>query len=733
MDYRKPSRKSVSRKNLKVESLESRIVLTANNFGEVTGALALDSNENGVIDAGEQVAGASVQLWLDLNGNGQVDANDDMAGLDITDANGMYTFSGLQPGNYFVEQPAQVVDGVSLASRSGSVVVIDRGFVEGSIVDDFSGSGGVETDLPDNVSVDDVFDAAGALGGQRDLSVSIAGNINFDEGASASVANGLLNVTGDETSTTVVTWDGVDAAGEGLDANGLGGIDLSGAAFRLEGIGIPDSGASISIRVYSNATDFSESIPMVVGNELFTDIGFPFVSTGFGRDGFIATGGNGADFTNVGAIELEIETALDGASLTINEFQIVNLETVSVNVFAEVAAPDPSDIDLQISVNGFNCDEVNCAEIQLDVGTEFTVGYTVTNTGGMALESINLVDEIEGVIGVEDRISQSINTDEILDVGEVWVYENVQTATLGAYNSMAGIVGADVGSPLTGAADTAFVEYLGVAPAPELTFTVLTNGQDVNDVASAETVAEGSDVTFNYGVFNSGSVEITDVVVEDDNGTPTDSTDDFFAEFVSGDEDGDGILDPDEAWIFSATRTAAVGTFSNLATATGLDPSSNPVAITDRGFYIGEAAAFTWHNEALPQDVNNNGVVNPLDANIVVTELNLREFSDPESSALVELTAAAPAFYDVNNDGFVSPLDALLIINDLPTSEESRRVLTRDTDKSDNDKPEQSLESALTPDGAIASLEVSRAAASFKASVHDHVMSFLDWNTGENR
>lgn len=136
MDIR-PSRRN---RKLTVEALESRVVLTANSFGEITANVSFDTNNDGIIDLGENVEDATVQLFLDLNGNGQTDPGDDLIATGITGPIGNATFSGLGPGNYFVVQPQQTVGGIVLASRTSSVVVINQGFVENTSVDNFSGS-----------------------------------------------------------------------------------------------------------------------------------------------------------------------------------------------------------------------------------------------------------------------------------------------------------------------------------------------------------------------------------------------------------------------------------------------------------------------------------------------------------------------------------------------------------------------------------------------------------------
>lgn len=73
-----------------------------------------------------------------------------------------------------------------------------------------------------------------------------------------------------------------------------------------------------------------------------------------------------------------------------------------------------------------------------------------------------------------------------------------------------------------------------------------------------------------------------------------------------------------------------------------------------------------WHNAERPYDVNNDGSVIPLDALLVINELNgiglgLNVGRLPVTTEGFQ----PPPFVDVNGDGFFGPLDALLVINEL--------------------------------------------------------------------
>jgi len=73
-------------------------------------------------------------------------------------------------------------------------------------------------------------------------------------------------------------------------------------------------------------------------------------------------------------------------------------------------------------------------------------------------------------------------------------------------------------------------------------------------------------------------------------------------------------------------------------------------------------SASPWTNPRNPLDVNDNGEVQPLDALLIINDLN-RKGNRPLGQ-----NDPAPPFLDVNGDGSVSPIDALRVINHLNRS-----------------------------------------------------------------
>lgn len=108
----------------------------------------------------------------------------------------------------------------------------------------------------------------------------------------------------------------------------------------------------------------------------------------------------------------------------------------------------------------------------------------------------------------------------------------------------------------------------------------LTNGTD-NDSPPGPSVDVGSTVTFTYRVTNPGNVPLNNVVVTDDSGTPSDTSDDFSPAFVGGDSNGNGLLDPPETWTFTATRIATAGQYTNIGTVTADQPPASGGQVSD--------------------------------------------------------------------------------------------------------------------------------------------------------
>ena len=283
-----------------------------------------------------------------------------------------------------------------------------------------------------------------------------------------------------------------------------------------------------------------------------------------------------------------------GVATVGNYTNIGTISANSVDTAANVTDTDPSNyvgiapgIDIEKATNGADADLITSADVpQITSGGSVTWTYVVTNTGSDPLTNIQVTDD---QLGSVSTITNQGNGDTTLDVGESWTFQATGIAQTGNYENQGTVVGTALDNSTVTDADLS--HYVGVTSA--INVEKATNGIDADTVGSGPQVVEGATVTFSYVVTNTGQVPLTNVTVADDNGTPTLATDDFFATFVDGDTDGDSQLDLAETWNFTATRTATLGAYQNIATASGIDDVGNTVNATDPSNHTGIAAATT--------------------------------------------------------------------------------------------------------------------------------------------
>ena len=104
---------------------------------------------------------------------------------------------------------------------------------------------------------------------------------------------------------------------------------------------------------------------------------------------------------------------------------------------------------------------------------------------------------------------------------------------------------------------------------------------------SSSSIRAGNTVTWTYIVTNTGNVDLFDIEVTDDNGTPLNNSDDFTVTDVNKGEDTDTILEPGESWTYTATGTAIRGLYKNIAYVTAWTPGEKEVSAQDDSSYTG--------------------------------------------------------------------------------------------------------------------------------------------------
>jgi LPXTG-motif cell wall-anchored protein/uncharacterized repeat protein (TIGR01451 family) len=210
-------------------------------------------------------------------------------------------------------------------------------------------------------------------------------------------------------------------------------------------------------------------------------------------------------------------------------------------------------------------------------GTTVTYGFEVTNTGTIGIPADLVLADVR--LGDVSRPSNpgcarpafvggDANGDGVLQTDEVWTYRCsgvIDDPTV----DLATVVGTDVQGGLVADFDAAFVQPFH----PAITVT---------KTASPTTLPpSGGAVTYTYEVRNTGDVPLADVAsrITDDTCKPV--------TYVSGDLDGDGLLDTpnsifedaaDETWIFTCTTTLTTTTTNTvIVPGTPVDPGGTPL------------------------------------------------------------------------------------------------------------------------------------------------------------
>ena len=93
--------------------------------------------------------------------------------------------------------------------------------------------------------------------------------------------------------------------------------------------------------------------------------------------------------------------------------------------------------------------------------------------------------------------------------------------------------------------------------------------------------------------------------------------------------------------------------------------SATTILTTANYVFLPPGATPQWHNSQDPYDTNRDGAVTPLDALLVINDLNRNGARELATETVVRSITNTTTMLDVNGDGYASPFDALFIINQL--------------------------------------------------------------------
>ena len=354
--------------------------------------------------------------------------------------------------------------------------------------------------------------------------------------------------------------------------------------------------------------------------------------------------------------------------------QYMNLATVSGDFMGTpVSDVDPShyfgtdpQIHLEKTTNGDDAD-LPVDAVVLDVGDKITWRYRVTNPGNLPLDNVTVDDDRLGTIS--NFLGGDTNNDGLLDPGEKWRYSFVNQDADDTSNEPNGIyanVGTATGDPmlpdgntLAPIQDTDPSHY--VATPKEGTLIGIdktTNGEPGDDVETCEdgaVVTVGEAVVWRFEVFiTSGPGPVTGVTVSDSRLGNID------AFFVSGD-DGDGVLELGETWVYIVNGTAVAGLYTNTGTVDGVDNLGTARTANDDSCYFGADPQIHIEKSTNNRDAD-------LAADAVELDVGQRlvwryEVTNPGNVPLANLTVVDDRVGvitrflggDTNGDGFLDP------------------------------------------------------------------------------
>jgi hypothetical protein len=261
--------------------------------------------------------------------------------------------------------------------------------------------------------------------------------------------------------------------------------------------------------------------------------------------------------------------------------------------------------------------------------------YTVENTGDESITQVRVTDDQEGNV-TDELESGDVNSNNVLDPGEEWVFIHEGIAVQGYYANTATVTGIDSSGNEVNASGKS--HYHGLDPFETIDLELAVNGEDADEPPGPEIVV-GDEVVWTIRITNSADVNF-EFGIRDFTFNGESIAD---LEVKAGDDDNNGRIDTNESWIFEITDNATEGQNETYASVRGM-PSDYKFNLSDsdEGHYLG-----------VPSDTNQPPDLEDPD-DVTVTEGDTVAFdlaaTDPDGDILTYSMAGAPAAATVDTD-----------------------------------------------------------------------------------
>ncbi|AOO81288.1 hypothetical protein BHK69_13185 [Bosea vaviloviae] len=284
------------------------------------------------------------------------------------------------------------------------------------------------------------------------------------------------------------------------------------------------------------------------------------------------------------------QATVNGVVLNANEARTNTVEVTATDDEGNVT----SDTD-EATVTGYDTDPTvkvvktaSVSSIAEGVAASIVYSYAVTNESAASTDPLqvqSLIDD-NATAGTGDDLTPTYvsgddNGNGLIEKGETWLYQaTVNGVVLNANEARTNTVevkATDDEGNLTSDTDQATVTGANVAPAIHVDKTV----------SPALVQAGSASVVYSYAVTNTSPAgaydPLSNIVLKDDNGTAANLADDFNPTYASGD-DGDGLLEVGETWLYTATKSVSLApgaSLTNIVTASGTDDEGYKASDTD--------------------------------------------------------------------------------------------------------------------------------------------------------